>query len=43
MDAVRSVDNGRNEIVLRRRQVQCNRRGLGSLTVPNSVRNERLV
>jgi hypothetical protein len=42
-DSVRSADNGRNEIVLQRRQVQCNSRGLGSLKVPNRVRNERVV
>src|SRR5690242_2116061 len=42
-DSVSSADNGRNEAVFRRLQVQCTRRGLGTLKVPNNVRNERLV
>src|SRR5262245_47594036 len=42
-DAVRRADKGLNEVVLRRWQGQCTRRGLGNLKVPNKVRNERLV
>lgn len=41
-DSVRSTDSGRNEVVVRRRQGQWQRRGLASLKVPNTVRNERL-
>jgi hypothetical protein len=42
-DSVRSADNGQKEIVFRRLQVQCSRRGLGNVNMPNRVRNERLV
>src|SRR5919106_196154 len=42
-DSVSSADKGRNEAVLRRLHVQCRRRGLGNVKVPNRVRNERVV
>jgi hypothetical protein len=41
-DSVRKAARGRNEVVLWRLQRQWKRRGLASLKVPNSVRNERV-
>src|SRR5215831_11251792 len=41
-DSVRRADSGRNEVVLRRRQRQWNRRGLDNLKVPNKGRNDRV-
>ena len=41
-DSVRSADSGRNEVVVRRRQGQWQRRELASLKVSNTMRNEQL-